>query len=67
LSITASFVTIDLAGFAITNARPDDPTSPSGTTAIAAADVNGRGITVRNGSIPPGFTNYVNLAGDSSI
>ena len=64
LSITASF---DLAGFAITNAHPDDPGNPSGTAGIFAADDHGRGITVRNGSIPPGFSNGVSLAGDSSI
>ena len=53
LSITASF---DLAGFAITNAHPDDPGNPSGTAGIFAADDHGRGITVRNGSISGGFT-----------
>lgn len=63
LSITASFVTIDLAGFTITS-NVDNPTSE---TAIAAPDDTTTGITVRNGSISGSFRTRVSLAGDGSI
>jgi hypothetical protein len=59
--ITASFVTIDLAGFTIT--EPSRQPGGIGTgTAIAAG---GNGTTVRNGSIS-GFDSGVNLGGDGS-
>ena len=62
LVITADFVTIDLAGFSITDTRPE---VPNPTTAIAAGD-NTRGIAVRNGSISS-FGSGVDLAGDGSL
>jgi hypothetical protein len=62
LSITASFVTIDLAGFTITG------TSPSGPFPEAIeAGGNTTGITVRNGSISGNFSDGVVLSGDGSI
>jgi hypothetical protein len=61
LSITASFVTIDLAGFTITGGLPP------AETIIAAGD-NTTGITVRNGSISAFFTGFgVGLGGDASV
>jgi hypothetical protein len=64
LSITASFVTIDLAGFSISGI-PRIP--PFAAGAIVAGDENGTGVTVRNGSISGGFTAGVFLAGYGSI
>jgi hypothetical protein len=63
LTITASFVTIDLAGFTIS--RPP-PTFPSNNTMGIAAGNDTAGITVRNGSIS-GFGSGVALAGSNSI
>ena len=61
LDITASFVTIDLAGFTITGGLPP------AETIIAAGD-NTTGITVRNGSISAFFTGFgVGLGGDASV
>ena len=54
LVITADFVTIDLAGFAISG------TGGPGFTAISGGNVEG--ITVRNGSIS-GFSTGVDLGG----
>jgi hypothetical protein len=69
LSITASFVTIDLAGFTITGISPSGggplPTT-SFPTAIEAGG-NTTGITVRNGSISGHFNDGVALSGDGSI
>jgi hypothetical protein len=62
LSITASFVTIDLGGFTITGILHDFPPNDG---AIVAGD-NSTGITVRNGSIS-GFSDGVNLPGTGSI
>jgi hypothetical protein len=63
LSITANFVTIDLAGFTISANGP----APSGNTTTAVAAGNDTaGITVRNGSIS-GFIAGVDLGGDGSI
>jgi hypothetical protein len=47
LMITASFVTIDLAGFSIIDTRPE---VPNPAAAIVAGD-NTSGIAVRSGSI----------------
>jgi hypothetical protein len=60
LSITANFVTIDLAGFAISK-----PSGQPGTMAIAAGH-DTDGITVRNGSVS-GFPYGVDLEGGNSI
>ncbi len=59
LTITANFVTIDLAGFAISRPSGQAPGNP--TTAIAAGN-DTDGITVRNGSIT-GFGVGVGLGG----
>jgi len=66
LTITASFVTIDLAGFTITGPEADGRLNV--TTAIAAQSSSGSllGIAVRNGSIS-NFTNGVALGADGSI
>jgi len=68
LSITASFVTIDLAGFTITTTGMISNPNLIKTTAIGGGD-NTTGITVRNGSIlgTGGFTAGVSLGGDGSI
>ena len=63
LSITANFVTIDLAGFTISGTCL--AASPAIRTAVEAGN-DTKGITVRNGSIS-GFTVGVDLAGDGSI
>jgi hypothetical protein len=63
LLITASFVTIDLAGFTISG--PGNPTNTSNTTAIAAGN-DTTAITVHDGSIS-GFVVGVDLGGDGSI
>ena len=66
LSITASFVTIDLAGFTISGPGTSPPSFPTpNTTAIVAGD-HTTGIAVRNGSIS-GFLLGVDLGGDGSI
>jgi hypothetical protein len=67
LSITANFVTIDLAGFAITATGISQPSFPFiiTTTAIGAGDST-KGITVRNGSISGDFEAGVSLGGDGS-
>ena len=68
LSITANFVTIDLAGFTITGTSPcvvSVPPFPTCPTAIEAGG-NTTGITVRNGSISGHFNEGVHL-GDGSI
>jgi hypothetical protein len=63
LTITANFVTLDLAGFTINKPNGQGPGNP--TMAIAAgADTNG--ITVRNGSIS-GFGAGVDLGGSNSV
>jgi hypothetical protein len=63
LTITANFVTIDLAGFTIS--KPGFPPPGNPTAAIAAGnDTNG--IAVRNGSIM-GFGAGVDLGGANSI
>jgi hypothetical protein len=75
LSITADFVTIDLAGFNITSISTFPPFPPpnGGTfasfTAIKAGDNTNpvMGTTVRNGSISGNFTAGVILNGDGSI
>jgi hypothetical protein len=64
LTITANFVTIDLAGFTISNPGPL-PTPVNVTTAIAAGN-HTNGIAVRNGSIA-GFGAGVDLEGSNSI
>jgi hypothetical protein len=64
LSITASFVTIDLAGFTISGPGGVGPFTPT-PTAIGAGD-NTTGIAVRNGSIS-GFGTGVGLGGNGSI
>jgi hypothetical protein len=68
LLITASFVTIDLAGFTITGTSPvgPGPIPPPFPIAINAGD-NTTGITVRNGSISGNFSDGVVLSGDGSI
>jgi hypothetical protein len=68
LSITASFVTIDLAGFTITTTGMINNPNLIKTTAIGSAD-NTTGTTVRNGSIlgTGGFTAGVSLGGNGSI
>jgi hypothetical protein len=66
LSITANFVTIDLAGFTITGTSPSVGPVPAFTIAIEAGD-NTTGITVRNGSISGNFSDGVSLSGDGSI
>ena len=64
LSITANFVTLDLAGFTITGISQNDQQP----RAAIEADGNTTGITVRNGSISgAGFTVGVNLGGDGSL
>jgi hypothetical protein len=66
LSITASFVTIDLAGFTISGPVVPGPGFPfPATTAIAAGD-NITGIGVRNGSIS-GFSVGVALGVGSIV
>jgi hypothetical protein len=65
LSITASNVTIDLAGFTITDTFPSSG-PPAFSIAINAGD-NTTGITVRNGSISGNFNDGVVLSGDGSI
>lgn len=60
--ITADLVTIDLAGFSITETHRS---SFCGETAIAAGE-DRRGITVRNGSIS-GFGTGVDLGGEGSV
>jgi hypothetical protein len=62
LQITADFVTIDLAGFAINGPGPHGTAQ---TTAIGAGS-EATGIAVRNGSIS-GFFDGVDLGGDGSI
>jgi hypothetical protein len=64
LTITANFVTIDLAGFTIILPSPGLDTEAS-TSAIAAGN-DTTGIAVRNGSIA-GFGSGVNLEGSYSI
>ena len=62
LSITANFVTLDLAGFTITGiSQSNEP------PAAIEADGNTTGITVRNGSISGNFIRGVGLGGDGSI
>jgi hypothetical protein len=63
LSITANFVTIDLAGFTISKPSGQEPGNP--TVAIGAGN-DTTGITVRNGSIA-GFGFGVALEGSNSI
>jgi hypothetical protein len=63
LSITANFVTLDLAGFTITGISQGDQPRPS----AIEADGNTTGITVRNGSISGNFQRGVSLGGDGSI
>jgi len=63
LTITANFVTIDLAGFTISN--PGFPLPGNSTLAIAAAN-DTTGVTVRNGSIS-GFGFGVELEGRGSV
>jgi hypothetical protein len=63
LNITASFVTIDLAGFTVTGPHIET-VIPPGTTAISAGN-DMTGITVRNGSISS-FAVGVSLEGDGS-
>jgi hypothetical protein len=63
LTIAASSVTIDLAGFTISG--PNQPFPPNLTTAIGAGN-DTTGIAVRNGSIA-GFSVGVDLGGDGSI
>jgi hypothetical protein len=63
LTITANFVTIDLAGFTISKPSGQEPGNP--TVAIAAGN-DTTGITVRNGSIS-GFGFGVDLEGGNSI
>jgi hypothetical protein len=62
LSITASFVTIDLAGFAINGPA----IGQSAAVAIAADADDSVGIAVKNGSIA-GFSNGVFLRGTVSV
>jgi hypothetical protein len=62
LTITASFVTIDLAGFTISG--PGGPAGLDNFTRAIAADTEG--ITVRNGSISA-FGSGVALGGSNSI
>ena len=65
LSITASFVSIDLAGFTISGpGNPSQPNSAAGIGIEAGNDTTG--IAVRNGSIV-GFRDGVILGGDGSI
>jgi hypothetical protein len=64
LSITASYVTIDLAGFSISGPATSGPFQPT-PTAIGAGE-NTTGIAVRNGSIS-GFGSGVELIGSGSI
>jgi parallel beta-helix repeat protein len=68
LSITADFVTIDLAGFTITGPGFIIGPAAVGSTPIAAQPSSGnlQGIAVRNGSIS-NFTNGVALGADGSI
>jgi hypothetical protein len=66
LSITANFVTIDLAGFTITGTSPSGGPFPAFPIAIEAGN-NTTGITVRNGSISGNFSDGVVLSGDGSI
>ncbi len=66
LSITANFVTIDLAGFTITGTSPSGGPSPAFPMAIEAGN-NTTGITLRNGSISGNFSDGVVLSGDGSI
>lgn len=63
LSITASYVTIDLAGFTIGQLGGQQP---GNLTMAVAAGENTTGIAVRNGSVS-GFGSGVNLEGDNSI
>ncbi len=63
LSITANFVTIDLAGFMISKPSGQEPGNP--TVAIQAGN-DTTGITVRNGSIA-GFGFGVALEGSNSL
>ena len=65
LTITANFVTIDLAGFTISGPGNPNPFSGNTTTAVAAGN-DTAGIAVRNGSIS-GFIVGVDLGGDGSI
>jgi hypothetical protein len=62
LQITASFVTVDLAGFSISGNGSEGPSNQS-TAIDAGSGVNG--IAVRNGSIS-GFGNGVSLDGAGS-
>ena len=66
LSITANFVTIDLAGFAITATGISQPSFPLITTTAIEAGDSTKGITVRNGSISGDFEAGVSLGGDGS-
>lgn len=63
LSITASYVTIDLAGFTISNSNGF---GLSNVTMAIAAGNDTESITVRNGSIS-GFGSGVDLGGSNSI
>jgi hypothetical protein len=65
LSITANFVTIDFAGFTISNSSSSAGTLSNFAGAIAAGN-DTEGITVRNGSIS-GFGSGVDLEGSNSI
>ena len=66
LSITAKFVTIDLAGFTITGTSPSGGPFLAFPMAIEAGN-NTTGITLRNGSISGDFSDGVVLSGDGSI
>jgi hypothetical protein len=65
LTITASFVTIDLAGFTITGPGPAFVFPPNGPTGIVAGN-DRTGIAVRDGTIS-GFFRDVDLGSDGSI
>jgi hypothetical protein len=63
LTITANFVTIDLAGFTISG--PGKSLGRAAGTGMAAGN-DTAGIALRNGTIS-GFTNGVDLGGDGSV
>jgi hypothetical protein len=65
LTITTSFVTIDLAGFTISGPGNLGSASTARGTGIAAGN-DAMGVAVRNGTIS-GFTTGVDLGGDSSV